>query len=77
LSDGGSKFVVDHILKRLLEKEKEASTEQNRERTALSTENYNFYLAGFENSPASQYELNVIPKTDNKYLYRGKSGSTQ
>jgi hypothetical protein len=73
LSQSGSKFIVDHILKRLLSEEKEASTEENRQRAALSAKNYDFSLAGVEGSPeAPQYMLNVIPKSDNKYLYRGR-----
>lgn len=73
VSQSGSKFIVDHILKRLLLEEKEASTEENRQRAALSPKNYDFSLADVEgSSDAPQYVLNVIPKTDNKYLYRGK-----
>jgi ribonuclease HI len=53
--------------------EKEAATDENRQRTAVSAKNYDFALAGFESSSeAGQYVLNVIPKTENKYLYRGK-----
>jgi hypothetical protein len=73
LSQSGAKFILDHIFKRLLEEERAASNEENRQRTALSSRNYNFTLAGYEDSPeAPQYVLNVIPKTENKYLYRGK-----
>ena len=73
VSEEGSKFVLDHVLKRLLKGEKEASNDENRRRTALDTDNYNFSLAGYEPSPAgARYILTVIPKTNNKYLYRGK-----
>jgi outer membrane lipoprotein-sorting protein len=73
LSQSGAKFILDHIFKRLLEEEKAASNEQNRLRTALTSRNYDFTLAGYEDSPDSpQYVLNVIPKSENKYLYRGK-----
>jgi outer membrane lipoprotein-sorting protein len=73
LSQSGSKFILDHIFKRLLTEERDAANEDNRQRTALNSKNYDFSLAGFENSPvAPQYVLNVIPRTDNKYLYRGK-----
>jgi hypothetical protein len=71
-SQSGSKFIIDHIFKRLLKSEKEASVEQ-RDRTALTTRNYAFTLAGVDSSSGSpMYVLNVIPKTDEKYLYRGK-----
>jgi outer membrane lipoprotein-sorting protein len=73
LSQSGTKFILDHIFKRLLEEEKAASNEENRLRTALTSRNYDFTLAGYEDSPDSpQYVLNVIPKSENKYLYRGK-----
>jgi len=73
LSESGSRFVIDHILKGLLEAEKEAATSGNQLRTALNGENYEFSLAGTESSEnGQQYVLNVIPKTDNKFLYRGR-----
>lgn len=73
VSEEGSKFVLDHVLKRLLKEETEATNDGNRRRTALDTENYNFSLAGYEDSPAgTRYILSVIPKTNDKYLYRGK-----
>ena len=73
ISQSGTKFILEHIFKRLLQEEHDAATEENRQRTALSSKNYHFSLATFEDSPSGpQYVLNVIPKTDNKYLYRGK-----
>ncbi len=73
LSQSGTKFILDHIFKRLLQEERDAANEENRQRTALSSRNYDFTLADIEDSPNTpQYVLNVIPKTDNKYLYRGK-----
>jgi hypothetical protein len=73
VSEKGSKFIINHILKRLLESEKEATNDENRRRTALDTDNYDFTLAGFEgSSQGGLYILNVAPKTNNKYLYRGK-----
>jgi hypothetical protein len=73
ISQTGSKFVIDHVLKKLLEGEQEAANEENREHTALSTENYDFTYAGRENAPGGpQYVLNLLPKTKNKFLYRGK-----
>jgi len=73
LSQSGTKFILEHIFKRLLDEEKAASNEENRQRTALTSRNYDFTLAAHEDSPDSpQYVLNVIPKSENKYLYRGK-----
>jgi hypothetical protein len=73
VSQTGSKFIGDRVFKKLLEGEQEAANEENRRRSALSTENYEFALAGYENSPeGGRYILNLLPKTKNKFLYRGK-----
>jgi hypothetical protein len=73
VSQTGSKFIIDRIFKKLLEGEQEAATDENRRRTALSVENYDFTLAGYETSPdGARYVLSLQPKTKNKFLYRGK-----
>ncbi len=73
VSQSGSKFVIDHILKKLLESELEAANEENRRSSALSTDNYDFTSAGYETTPeGAEYVLNLLPKTKNKFLYRGK-----
>jgi hypothetical protein len=73
VSQSGSKFVVDHVLKGLLQGEKEAASAENRQHSALTASNYDFSLAGYETSQETpQYVLNVTPKRDNKFLYRGK-----
>lgn len=73
VSQSGSRFVIDHIFKRLLESEQEAANEENRRHTALTTENYDFSLAGYElTAQGPLYVLNLFPKTRNKFLYRGK-----
>jgi len=73
VSETGSKFVVDHVFKKLLEGEQEAAKGDNRHETALTRDNYDFQWAGYEESPGGgQYVLNLLPKTKNKFLYRGK-----
>lgn len=73
VSETGSKFVIDHVLKKLLEGEQEAAKGDNRHETALTRENYDFELAGYEESPeGARYVLNLLPKSRNKFLYRGK-----
>jgi len=73
VSQKGSKFIIDHVFKKLLEGEQEASSDENRRRTALSTENYDFTLAGYEKTPGGgQYILDLLPKTKNKFLYHGR-----
>jgi outer membrane lipoprotein-sorting protein len=73
VSESGSKFIADHVLKGLLDGEKEAANPENKKRTTLNTENYDFSLAGmdsFDGTP--QYILEVKPKKDSKFVYRGK-----
>jgi hypothetical protein len=73
VSQTGSKIIIDHVFKKLLEAEEEASDEDNRRHTALTTENYDFKLAGYESTPdGGRYVLDLAPKTKNKFLYRGK-----
>jgi hypothetical protein len=72
VSEKGSRFLIDHVIKGLLEAERESATNQNQERAALTTTNYNFTPADAGSSGNSEYALHVSPKTDNKFLYRGK-----
>jgi hypothetical protein len=73
VSQSGSKFIIEHIFKKLLEGEQEAADEENRRNTALSTDNYEFTSAGYEATPdGAQYVLNLLPRNKNKFLYRGK-----
>ncbi len=74
VSQSGSRFIIDHVLKNLMQSEQQYLDDDHDGRSnALSTENYNFTLAGYETTPqGAQYVLNVTPKTENKFLYRGK-----
>jgi hypothetical protein len=71
VSQSGTKFLRDKVLKRAVDSEKEASLDK--QATALTEANYRFESAGSEilaGRPA--YVLNVEPLTKNKFLYRGK-----
>jgi outer membrane lipoprotein-sorting protein len=73
VSQSGSKLIQDRVFKKLLEGEQEASNEENRRNTAMTADNYEFTSAGYETTPeGNQYVLNLVPKTRNKFLYRGK-----
>ena len=73
VSQTGSKFVIDHVFKKLLEGEQEAAKGDNRHDTALTRQNYNFELAGYEPTQSGgQYVLKLLPRTRNKFLYRGQ-----
>lgn len=69
----GSGVLVNRVLKELLNNEKEAIDEENRNKTALTPENYEFRFAGTDvMNGRPQYVLEVVPRTKNKFLYRGK-----
>lgn len=73
VSQNGSSFMINKVIKRLLESEREASTDEQRARTALNQANYDFELLGQETVEATPaYILKVAPKADNKFLYRGR-----
>ena len=73
VSQTGSKFVIDHIFKKLLEGEQEALKAENRHDAALTRQNYDFELLGYEATPdGPQYVIKLLPKTKNKFLCRGK-----
>jgi hypothetical protein len=71
VSQSGSGILIDKVLKRLLETEKEALKDQSA--TALTAANYTFQLEGTENlAGRPTYILSVQPIVDSKLLYRGK-----
>src|ERR1700758_4467577 len=68
LSQTGSKFVIDHVFKKLLEGEQEALETENRRNTSLTRQNYDFEIAGYNSTPdGPQYVLKLLPKTKNKF----------
>jgi hypothetical protein len=69
VSATGSKLIQNRVFHRLLESEAQAGDSSNRKHTELGPDNYNFSLAGTE---GTNYVLNVEPKEETKFLYRGK-----
>jgi hypothetical protein len=72
ISQSGSKLLLNRVLLKLLDSEKEAF--QNHKQVELSPENYKFTLLGTERIPAGDtcYVLAVKPRKQNKFLYAGK-----
>ncbi len=69
----GSNLLIEKVLKKLLQKEKEALIPENQSRIALNNENYIFTVAGQENTPAgSFYIFSIELRTKSKLLYRGR-----
>jgi hypothetical protein len=69
VSATGSKLIQNRVFHRLLESEEQAGDSSNRKHTELGPDNYTFSLAGTE---GTNYVLNVEPKEDSRFLYRGK-----
>ena len=73
VSQSGSKLIANHVFKKLLESEKEASQPSMSAKIQLNRDNYNFVLIGYEASKTGgQYVLRVDPKKGSKYAYRGQ-----
>lgn len=72
ISQSGSKLLLNRVLLKLLDSEKEAF--QNHKQIELSPDNYKFTLVGTERIPAGDtcYVLAVKPRKQNKFLYAGK-----
>jgi hypothetical protein len=72
-SSSGSGLIIDKVLKKLLEAEAEATDVDSQRQSALTDDNYRFTLIGYERgSPEGTYVLRVEPRTDGKFLYRGR-----
>jgi hypothetical protein len=69
VSANGSKLIQNRVFHRLLESEEQAGDSSNRKHTELGPDNYTFTLAGTE---GTNYVLNVEPKEESRFLYRGK-----
>jgi len=73
VSQSGPKWMIERILKGLMQAEQEALSIKNRERVILDRRNYEFTGMEFQDaSDGCSYVLGVQPKIPNKLLYRGR-----
>ena len=73
LKEQGSKLLLDHVLRELLQNEKEALDKENLGRTDLTPSNYEFQLLGTDSFAGQpQYVLEVKPRFKSKFLYSGR-----
>jgi hypothetical protein len=73
ISQSGPDWIIDKILKRLLDAELESMSGENRARVALDPSNYDF--SGFEHQDSPDhcsYVVAVEPKIPSKLLFRGQ-----
>jgi hypothetical protein len=73
LAESGSKFILTHVFRKLLESEQESSgDEKNRGEVALTPDNYRLALRGCEVDDGRElYVMDVEPLRNGKFLYRG------
>jgi hypothetical protein len=73
VNQNGSKMLLNRVLLKLLDSEQEALQEPNRLATELSPRNYEFaYLQTDSTAYGPAYVLQVTPRTNSKFLYKGK-----
>lgn len=73
LSESGSKVLLNRVLHKAIESEREANDNSNRGEVKLSEDNYKFQLVGTEAVEGRPcYVLLVEPRRENKFLYVGK-----
>ena len=73
ISEGGSGFVRSHIIRKMIDAEREASQKGERQQSRIIPENYDFSFVGMEDLDGrSNYVLEVSPKTRNKFLILGR-----
>jgi hypothetical protein len=73
VSQSGSKWMIDLILKRLLESERESHDDKNRDNVQITGRNYAFTMLESREVPdGCSYVLGVEPKVPTKFLFRGK-----
>lgn len=72
VSEGGSKWIVKRVLKRLTDEETEAQGAATRQSVELSPRNYEFTSLEIQTGGGCAYVLGIQPKVANKFLYRGR-----
>ncbi len=73
LNEEGSKLLLNRVIRKALESEQEATTDEMRRRSELTEANYSFDLVGTESTADKNlFILQVTPKRKDKYLYDGK-----
>lgn len=73
ISQSGSKFLIDLVLKRLLELERESHEDKYRDSVQITGRNYNFTMLESRETPQGcSYVLRAEPKVPNKFLFRGR-----
>src|ERR1044071_609275 len=72
ISEEGSKLLLNRVIRKALESEEEAATDEMRARSGLTEANYTFeFLKSEVNDGRPCFVLRVLPKRKDKFLYDG------
>jgi hypothetical protein len=73
VAEDGWKAAQKHVLRKMLESEAETSRPEERIKSRLTTDNYEFQLTGTEKvGDRTAYAIDVTPKRKEKYLFHGR-----
>jgi len=73
VEESGSRFVRNHIIRRMIEAEEESSQKGERKESRIIPDNYEFRLVGREVSDGrDSYVLEITPKKPTKFSIRGR-----
>lgn len=73
VSQTGPKWMINMVIKKIMETEQESIEAKNHESTQITTQNYNFtMLDSHDTVDSCSYVLGVEPKVVNKFLFRGR-----
>jgi hypothetical protein len=73
VSQSGPKWMINMVLKRLIESEQESIEPKNRASVQITNQNYSFTMLESEVAQdGCSYVLGVEPKVSNKFLFRGR-----
>src|SRR5260221_328529 len=73
VSESGTGWIRSHVFRRLMQAEIDGARQDAHKDTRITPENYSFQLMGTEMKDGRLcYILQAIPKTKNKYLFRGR-----
>ena len=71
--ESGSRFVRNHIIRRMMDAEREAGQKSAHEQTRIVPDNYDFRLIGTDTLDGrGSYVLEISPRRRNKFLIRGR-----
>jgi hypothetical protein len=73
VSQSGSKLLIDHVFKKIMETEQEAMKDENRNQILMNRENFNIWGLEYHPSPDHcSYAMMTQPKVATRYNFKGR-----